>query len=101
MEMVEAFVSLLDELEKHRLDFDPATREFVDHVDLRVQEILERFGVEVIEGDAEFDMNRHQPERGLAQANANDAILETLRPGLAIGPRVFRRAIVRLAKGTQ
>jgi len=97
--LVEELVTLLDELERHQPQFDPATRDLAGHVGLRVLEILERSGVTVIEGETAFDRNRHQPEQGAAHARAGAAVLETLRPGLAVGRRVFRRARVGLATG--
>jgi hypothetical protein len=99
LRLVEELVSLLDELERHQPQFDPATRDLAGHVGLRVQEILERSGVTVIEGETAFDRSRHQPEQGAAHARAGAAVLETLRPGLAVGRRVLRRARVRLALG--
>lgn len=94
--LVEEVVALLDELERHRPNLDPAARELTEHVNLRIQEILERSGVTVIAGDKTYDRNRHQTENGVTQARPGAAILVTLRPGLTVGRRVFRRAIVRL-----
>jgi hypothetical protein len=97
LNLVEALVALLDELERHRPYPDLTASDLAEHIDLRVQEILERAGVTVIAGDTTFDRNRHQPEPPAAQACAGALIQETLRPGLAVGRRVFRRARVRLA----
>jgi hypothetical protein len=94
--LVEGCVGIIDELEVHRSSFDPAAQELAEHLDFRFQEILERSGVTVIADEAMFDRGRHQPERGAAQARSGDTVVETLRPGLAVGRRVFRRAVVRL-----
>jgi hypothetical protein len=95
--LVEECAALLDELERNRESLEPSARELADHVELRLQEILERSGVMVIADETTFDRGRHQAERGASRARPGDAILETLRPGLAVGRRVLRRAIVRLA----
>lgn len=92
--LVEECTELFGELDRHRADFDPLRQEVVDHVSYRLQEVLERNGVEGICGDARFDHNRHQPDRSGAATGA--AIAETLSPGFAVGRRVLRRARVRL-----
>ena len=97
LELVEGCVGIIDELDIHRSNFDLAAQELAEHLDFRFQEILERSGVTVIADEATFDRGRHQPERGAAQARPGDTVVETLRPGLAVGRRVFRRAVVRLS----
>jgi hypothetical protein len=100
--LVEECIVLLDELEQHRSKLDPGARELGDHVDLRLQEILERSGVTVIIDETTFDRSRHQVEPGTAVERPEAAIVETLRPGLAVGRRILRRARVRVAtEGTQ
>jgi hypothetical protein len=94
--LVEETVTLLAELEKHSVNLDPAAREVAEHVALRLQEILERSGVSIIEGDATYEQSRHQTEHGVPQPRPGAAVGKTLRPGLAVGRRIFRRALVRL-----
>lgn len=97
LSLVEATVNLLEELERHRPYANLTTSDLAEHVDLRMQEILERSGVTVFAGDTTFDRNRHQPVPPAAHARPGTLVIETLRPGLAVGRRVFRRARVRLA----
>jgi hypothetical protein len=99
MELVEEIVSLLEELARHRNNLDPLARELADHVNLRLEEILERSGVEVIANEASFERSKHQAEKRTTHARPGDPILETIRPGLAVGRRVLRRAVVRLGNG--
>jgi molecular chaperone GrpE (heat shock protein) len=97
LSLVEECVELLDELERHKADFDPPRVELAEHVTMRLTELLERSGVEIISDETSFDRLRHQPDgRAAARAKPGAAISETLSPGLAIGRRVLRRAKVRL-----
>jgi hypothetical protein len=98
MKLVEEIVVLIEELARHRSNLDSLARELADHVILRLEEILERSGVGVIANEAMFERSRHEPEKGTTYARPGDAIFETIRPGLAVGRRVLRRAVVRLAK---
>ncbi len=91
--LVEDCVELVEELDRAQGSFEPARRELVDHVLMRLGEILTQPGVEVIRGEQTFLRDRHQADR---RARAGDAIAETLSPGFAIGRRVLRRARVRL-----
>jgi hypothetical protein len=92
--LVEECVALFDELDRHAAAFDPPRREVAEHVTCRLREILERCGVEPVDGDTTFDRNRHQPDGGAAPPAA--PIAEVLSPGFAVGRRVLRRARVRL-----
>jgi len=96
LDLVEAMVTLLDELERHRPTVEATAKDMIDHFDLRVQEILERSGVVVISGESPFDRARHRPENGGDSVSPGSTVVETVRGGLAVGPRVLRRAIVRL-----
>jgi hypothetical protein len=97
LSLVEECVELLDELERHKEDFDPPRIELIEHVTMRLTELLERSGVEIISDETNFDRLRHQPDgRAGARAKPGDALSETLSPGFAIGRRVLRRAKVRL-----
>jgi hypothetical protein len=95
--LVEECVKLFDELDRHSLHFDPASRDLAEHVESRLQEILERSGVHIIANETKFDRNRHQPERA-SGVSAGSAIAETLSPGFTVDGRVLRRARVRLTE---
>ncbi len=96
MELVEECVEVLDELDEHMDSFDAPRREVAGHVILRLEEILGRSGVEIISNDAIFDRTRHKPDEDHGATEDGVAILGTLSPGFAVGPRVLRRARVRL-----
>jgi hypothetical protein len=93
LKLVEESVALFDELDRHRVDFDPPRLEVADHVVCRLQEILERCGVEPISGLGAFDRNRHQPE-GAARVLPGATVTKTLSPGFRVGKRILRRARV-------
>lgn len=95
-ELVENCVEIIDELDEHMASFDAPSREVAGHVVLRLEEILARSGVEVISDDTVFDRTRHKPDVAHAMAGNGAAVRKTLSPGFAIGPRVLRRARVRL-----
>lgn len=96
MRLVEECVEVVDELDRHMNSFDAPRREVAEHVVLRMEEALERSGVEVISDEPIFDRSRHQPVGAIATASPGAAIAETLSPGFAIGRRVLRRARVRV-----
>ncbi len=97
--LVEECVELFDEFERHKESFDDSSRELAEHINSRLQEILERAGVETIASDSNFDPRRHKPKNAISvEATVNALIAETISPGFAIGPRVLRRAHVRLVE---
>ncbi len=96
MKLVEECVEVVDELDRHISTFDAPRREVAEHVVLRIEEVLERSGVEVISDEPIFDRSRHQPIGASATASPGAAISETLSPGFAVGRRVLRRARVRV-----
>ena len=97
VDLAEKCVELVEELDRQVANFDPPRRELADHVILRLEEVLERSGVEVISEDTTFDRRRHKPEKAESQIASGAPITETLSPGFAIGPRVLRRARVRVS----
>lgn len=97
LKLVEESVALFDELDRHRADFDAPRQEVADHVICRLQEILERCGVEPISGEGNFDRNRHQPE-GVTRVLPGATVAETLSPGFRVGKRILRRARVHVSK---
>ncbi len=96
MKLVEECVEVVDELDEHMGSFDAPRREVARHVILRLEEILGRSGVEIISNDATFDRARHRPDAEHAATDNGAAVGETLSAGFAVGPRVLRRARVRL-----
>lgn len=99
IKLVEGCVDVVDELDEHSDGFDTSRRELASHVVLRLEEVLERSGVEIITGEPTFDRARHKPVGTGAAASPGTTISETLSPGFAVGPRVLRRAKVRLLQG--
>lgn len=97
LSLVEECVELFDELAQLKASFDPARQELIEHVTARLEEILVRSNVSLIDDDATFDRNRHQPERKGLHVSPRAAIGETLSPGFAVGRRVLRRAIVKIS----
>lgn len=94
--LAEEAVGRLDELERHRADFDGPRAEVADHVVSRLCEILERCGVESIDAaGGVFDRTCHQPD-GPVRPAPGARVIATLSPGFRVGPRVLRRARVRV-----
>ena len=96
MNLVEECVEVVDDLDEHMDSFDAPRREVAGHVILRLEEILGRTGVEIISNEAIFDRARHQPDADHAATDNGASVGETLSPGFTVGPRVLRRARVRL-----
>lgn len=96
MKLVEECVEVVDELDEHLDSFDAPRREVARHMILRLEEILGRSGVEIISNEVIFDRARHKPDADHAAIDNGAAVRETLSPGFAVGPRVLRRARVRL-----
>lgn len=96
LSLAEEAVALVDELERHRADFDETRAEVADHVVSRLCEILERCGVEAIDGGSgAFDRTCHQPD-GPVRPAPGARVIATLSPGFRVGPRVLRKARVRV-----
>ena len=97
MKLVEECVEMVDELDEHMESFDAPRREVAGHVILRLEEILGRSGVEIISNDTIFDRARHKPDADHCALDNGATVGETLSSGFAVGPRVLRRARVRLS----
>jgi len=89
-------IDLLDELDKRSASFDRSRQELAIYVCSQLELKLERAGADVIADDAVFDEKRHLPEPAESRVAPGTAIAETLSPGFVVGPRVLRRARVRL-----
>lgn len=86
---------LLNEYNAMLPRMNDAVRPFAENVVDRLQEMLERNGLDAIDGETNFDIVRHkaEPAKNVPQGTP---ILETLTPGLALGAKVLRRAKVRV-----
>jgi molecular chaperone GrpE (heat shock protein) len=96
IKLVEECVEMVDELDEHMGSFDAPRREVAGHVILRLEEILGRSGVEIISNEATFNRARHKPDADHSSTDNGATVDETLSSGFAVGPRVLRRARVRL-----
>jgi hypothetical protein len=101
IKLAEECVELFDELDRQIKFFDPGRREIADHVCCRLQELLQRSGVELIAETAIFERTLHQPEIPTAGITngADTAII--LSPGFRVGRRILRRAHVELQHSDQ
>lgn len=95
--LVEECVELEDELAGLLEHMDAASQHVVDHTILRLQEVLERAGVEIITNESAFNRVRHKAVPAQPIPAPRTAINATLRPGFAVGSRVLRRARVRVS----
>ena len=101
IKLTQECVTLFDELDRKSTSMDPRRQELAGYVCSQLEEILERCGVTIISGDSTFDDRRHRPYPAVSRVAAGTAIAETLSPGFVVGPRVLRRARVRLAEETE
>ena len=101
IKLTQECVTLFDELDRKSASMDPRRQELASYVCSQLEEILERCGVTIISGDSAFDERRHRPSPAVSRVAAGTAIAETLSPGFVVGPRVLRRARVRLAEETE
>ena len=101
IELTEECVSLFDELDRKSATMDARRQELAGYVCSQLEEILERCGVTIISGDSAFDERRHRPYPAVSRVATGTVIAETLSPGFVVGPRVLRRARVRLAEETE
>jgi molecular chaperone GrpE (heat shock protein) len=97
IKLAQECVTLFDELDRKSASMDPRRQELAGYVCSQLEEILERSGVTIISGDLAFDESRHRPYPAVSRVADGTAIAETLSPGFVVGPRVLRRARVRLA----
>lgn len=101
IKLTQECVTLFDELDRKSASMDPRRQELASYVCSQLEEILERCGVTILSGDSAFDERRHRPYPAVNRVAAGTAIAETLSPGFVVGPRVLRRARVRLAEETE
>jgi hypothetical protein len=91
-------VELFDEMDGVTASSSDPRKDLAEHVCYRLREILERSGVEVLEGDSstQFDGLQHQLGGKATRTPEGTQITGTLSPGFRIGRRVFRRARVTI-----
>jgi molecular chaperone GrpE (heat shock protein) len=94
--LVEENVNLFEECDRLLTSLDASSREFAQHVNCRLGELLHRAGVTIIAGDATFDRVRHQSDPADSIPTNGMPVAETQSPGFAVGRRVFRRARVKV-----
>lgn len=95
--LVEDCIEIFDELDRNYANFDAPRQALAHHVSLRIEEMLGRSGVTIIQGETTFERQRHQPDGATMSVAPDTPIVETLSPGFAVGSRILRRARVRLS----
>jgi hypothetical protein len=99
--LVEDAVDVIDELDRHRGEWDSSRRMLADHVLARLTEVLQRANVEVIASDRAFDRRRHVSAERNGNVRPGTPIAEIVSPGFAVERRILRRARVRVARGAR
>jgi molecular chaperone GrpE (heat shock protein) len=99
MKLVGECADLFDELDSHLEGLDPAGREIAEHVCLRLQEILQRCGVELIDQEGTFERTLHQPVGPSLGLGTEAVRARVISPGFRVGRRILRRARVQLHQG--
>jgi len=101
LDLAKDCLALFEEMDRNRDFFETqGERQLADHIGLRLQEILERSGLEVIDTGGPFGRNLHQPDRSAAGTAPELLAVEIRSPGFRIGRRILRRARVRLLGST-
>lgn len=96
IKLAEDCVALYDELDHHLTALDAGGRDLAEHVCLRLQEILQRNDVTIIDEDGGFERTLHQPTGGSAGGGSEPRQVTILSPGFRVGRRILRRARVQL-----
>ena len=84
----------MEELDALAPRLDENSQKLIQHVQLRLQEGMERCGVERIDEETVYDVVRHKSATGQRIAQGAP-IQETVMPGLILGKKVLRRAKVK------
>lgn len=93
---VEELTKLVAILDRQKGQVDEVTRPWLNYLIDQVTGVLVRCDVELIDGEAMYRRARHEPVGSAAMPAEGQEIVETLRPGFALGRRVLLRARVRL-----
>jgi len=96
VKLVEDCTDLYSEIIDRLECYDESQLELAHHILNRLVEILERNRVEIVARDEVFDQMRHIPAEKSWQVLPGARILETVSPGFIIGPRVLRKAVVKV-----
>jgi hypothetical protein len=97
LHLAEECADLFDELDRLAPNVDAPRQEMIRHVKHRLQEILTRSGVELIDQDTAYDRSRHKLEPLDADIPSGTPLVEIVSPGFVVGRRVLRPAHVRVA----
>ena len=95
LSLVEDNIAIYDELDRNMESFDEQSKQLGEHILLRLEEILERSGVSLIQGETTFDRHRHQPIPVTTSVAHGAPIIATLSSGFVVDGRILRRAHVR------
>ncbi len=96
LKLVEECVDLFDELDGQLECLDAGGPEIAEHVCLRLQEIMQRCGVELIDQPGAFERTLHQPIG--TRTGLSTAAVSIISPGFRVGRRILLRARVRFAQ---
>lgn len=97
LHLAEECADLFDELDHLAPNVDAPRQEMIRHMKYRLQEILTRSGVELIDQDTAYDRSRHKLEPPDTDIPSGTPLVEIVSPGFAVGRRVLRPAHVRVA----
>jgi len=99
LDLAEDCLALFEEMDRNLEFFEtPGERQLAEHVQARLQEILERTGLEVIDQEGASVRTLHQPERSAGGLDSEQLRVEMRSPGFRVGRRILRRARVRLVE---
>ncbi len=96
LKLVGECVDLFDELDGQLEYLDAGGPEIAEHVRLRLQEIMQRCGVELIDQPGAFERTLHQPIG--TSAGLSTVAVSIISPGFRVGRRILRRVRVRFAQ---
>lgn len=97
LHLAEECTDLFDELDRLAPNVDAPRQEMIRHMKYRLQEILTRSGVELIDQDTAYNRSRHKLEPPDTDIPAGTPLVEIVSPGFVVGRRVLRPAHVRVA----
>lgn len=96
VQAVGELTELVAVLDRQRGQVDEVARPWLDYLIDQVTGVLVRCDVELIDSEAAYRRARHEPVGSAAMPAEGQEIVETIRPGFALGRRVLLRARVRL-----
>jgi hypothetical protein len=93
--LIQECTDLMNELDTFHTKADENNRQLIEHTLSRLENALDRTGVERIENESRFDIVRHRADFG-KRIPQGAPISETIRPGYLLKNRVIRRALVKV-----